>query len=178
MKCSTILPATPQPPDISQPSSRVISSPTPLPPAAVARLQQAFLFSGGDLPTLYRALVKSPEAWQATPGKFRTPWDRTVAALRATGATQLPFRQGATALKQQVGQPIWRPGSPAASAPAAIFSNQSRYRKRFVHRLFRLGRAFDQRQAHLRQNPVMHAAQRVFHRRGAGVGEHGIVQRE
>lgn len=83
------------------------------PPAAVARLEQAFLSSGGDLPTLYRALIASPEAWQDTPGKFRTPWDWTVAALRATGATELPFRQGATALMQQVGQPIWRPGSPA-----------------------------------------------------------------
>lgn len=83
------------------------------PPAAVARLEKAFLSSDGDLPTLYRALIASPEAWAAEPGKFRTPWDWTVASLRATGLSQLPGKQAAAGLLQQLGQPIWRPGSPA-----------------------------------------------------------------
>lgn len=83
------------------------------PPAAVARIEQAFLSSDGDLPTVYRALIEAPEAWAPTPGKFRNPWDWTVASLRATGLTQLPGRQAAAGLLQQLGQPIWRPGSPA-----------------------------------------------------------------
>ena len=83
------------------------------PPAAVARIEQAFLASNGDLPTVYRAVIASPEAWADQPGKFRNPWDWTVAALRATGLRQLPGKQAAAGLLQQLGQPIWRPGSPA-----------------------------------------------------------------
>lgn len=81
------------------------------PPALVARLEKAFLQSGGDLPTMYRVLVESPEPWAATP-KFRTPWDWAIASLRATGTPALP---GATASGafQQLGQAIWKPGSPA-----------------------------------------------------------------
>jgi uncharacterized protein (DUF1800 family) len=45
--------------------------------------------------------------------KFRTPWDWTVASLRATGLKQLANRQRAAGLLQQLGQTIWRPGSPA-----------------------------------------------------------------
>lgn len=83
------------------------------PESAVARIERAFLSSGGDLPTVYQALVASREAWLGGPGKFRSPWDWTVASLRATGLAQLPGRQAAAGLLQQLGQPIWRPGSPA-----------------------------------------------------------------
>lgn len=83
------------------------------PPAAVARIEQAFLSSNGDLPSVYRALIAAPEAWAPGSGKFRTPWDWTVASLRATGLAQPPGRQAAAGLLQQLGQPIWRPGSPA-----------------------------------------------------------------
>jgi uncharacterized protein (DUF1800 family) len=62
---------------------------------------------------VYHALVASPEAWRAEPGKFRTPWDWSVASLRAAGLSEPPGRQAAAGLLQQLGQPIWRPGSPA-----------------------------------------------------------------
>ncbi|WP_425228291.1 DUF1800 domain-containing protein [Sphingomonas sp.] len=82
------------------------------PPAMVARLQTAFLRSGGDLPTVYRALIASPEAWVAGPVKFRTPWEWAVGSLRALGYRETPA--GATVgLLNQLGQPLWRPGSPA-----------------------------------------------------------------
>ena len=82
------------------------------PPAMVERLSQAWLRSGGDLPTVYRALIDSPEAWAPPPAKFQTPWEWSIAALRAVGARQL---EGAAAggLLAQLGQPVWRPGSPA-----------------------------------------------------------------
>ncbi|WP_423142615.1 DUF1800 domain-containing protein [Parablastomonas sp. CN1-191] len=82
------------------------------PPALVGRLEQAFLGSNGDLPTVYRALVDAPEAWSVESGKFRTPWEWGIAALRAT-ASQDIVPQAATALFTQLGQPVWRPGSPA-----------------------------------------------------------------
>lgn len=83
------------------------------PPAAVARLEKAFLTSDGDLPTVYRALVDEPEAWDPAAGKFRTPWDWTVASLRALRTGRAPAQPGAASLLQQFGQPVWRPGSPA-----------------------------------------------------------------
>jgi len=82
------------------------------PPAMVERLTQAYLRSGGDLPTVYRAILDSPEAWSPTTAKFRTPWDWSVAALRAVGTRHVE-PQPAAGLLIQLGQPIWRPGSPA-----------------------------------------------------------------
>src|SRR5207237_7335892 len=42
------------------------------PPAMVDRLAAAYLRSGGDLPTVYRAIIDSPEAWAPQPVKFKT----------------------------------------------------------------------------------------------------------
>ncbi|WP_188054715.1 DUF1800 family protein [Sphingosinithalassobacter sp. CS137] len=83
------------------------------PPASlVAKLEAAFLRTGGDLPSLYRVLVEAPECWVAAPVKFRTPWEWSLAAFRALGTREVPT-QGVTNLVNQLGQPIWRPGSPA-----------------------------------------------------------------
>ena len=82
------------------------------PPATmVARLEQAFLRSGGDLPTVYRAIVASPEAWTPQPVKFRTPWEWSIASYRALGATQVQPQQ-IKGLLDQLGQPTWKPGQP------------------------------------------------------------------
>ncbi len=83
------------------------------PPEALAqRLGAAFGRSGGDLPTVYRALVESPEAWQPQPAKFKSPWEWAVSGLRALGRHEAPPMQMAN-LMNQLGQPVWRPGSPA-----------------------------------------------------------------
>lgn len=83
------------------------------PPASlVTRLEQAYLASRGDLPTLYRVLIEAPECWVAPAPKFRTPWDWTLAALRASGVSSLPGTTAAAAF-QQLGQSVWKPGSPA-----------------------------------------------------------------
>lgn len=82
------------------------------PPAMVERLAQAYLRSGGDLPSLYRALVESPEVWIQLPAKFKSPWEWSVSTLRAVGSRQLE-PDIAAGLLNQLGQPTWRPGSPA-----------------------------------------------------------------
>ena len=82
------------------------------PPAMVDRLTRTFLNTGGDLPALYRALIESPEAWAPQPVKFKTPWEWSVSALRALDQQQLE-PQVAGALMNQLGQPTWKPGSPA-----------------------------------------------------------------
>lgn len=82
------------------------------PPKMVERLEQAFVKSGGDLPTIYRALIDSPEAWDPQSAKFRSPWDWTVASMRALGAKQMQPLAAVSMLKQ-LGQPVWQPPSPA-----------------------------------------------------------------
>lgn len=82
------------------------------PPAAVDRLAAAYQRSRGDLPTVYRALIDSPEAWAPRAAKFKTPWEWTISSLRGLGRTALGPVQIAN-LQNQLGQPVWRPGSPA-----------------------------------------------------------------
>jgi uncharacterized protein (DUF1800 family) len=82
------------------------------PPAVVARVEQAFLKSGGDLPTVYRALIASPEAWDPARPKFRNPWEWTVASFRALGLDKAPG-QRAIGMLNELGMPVWRPTSPA-----------------------------------------------------------------
>jgi uncharacterized protein (DUF1800 family) len=81
------------------------------PPALVARLEQTFLSSGGSLPALYRVLIDAPEVWTAPSPKFRQPWEWLIAVQRATGIT-FPAQPLVFSLTQ-LGQPLWKPGSPA-----------------------------------------------------------------
>ncbi|HEX3845143.1 MAG TPA: DUF1800 domain-containing protein [Steroidobacteraceae bacterium] len=83
------------------------------PPApAVARIATAFAESGGDLPTVYRALLAAPQAWEQPAAKFKTPSDFIVSAYRGL---ELPVRadKAPVGLFQLLGQRIWAPGSPA-----------------------------------------------------------------
>jgi len=82
------------------------------PEAAVAQLADAFHRSGGDLPTVYRALIDAREAWEQPLAKYKTPSDYVVSAFR--GLT-LPVEAGRAPLApfELLGQRTWSPGSPA-----------------------------------------------------------------
>lgn len=82
------------------------------PPTMVQRLERAYLESGGDLPTVYRAVVEADEAWAPAPVKFKTPWEWTVSALRGLDI-EVPSPRIATGALAELGQPTWRPRSPA-----------------------------------------------------------------
>ncbi|WP_077003196.1 DUF1800 family protein [Variovorax sp. KK3] len=82
------------------------------PPGLIDRLAAAFQRSGGDLPTVYRVLVDAPECWADSSAKFKTPWDWVVSSMRALGRRE-PRATQAAPLLGQLGQPVWRPGSPA-----------------------------------------------------------------
>lgn len=82
------------------------------PPRLVEALASVFLESDGDLSALYKALLAAPEAWQASQRKFKTPWEWSVSAFRALGIADVPD-QAVVAMMNELGQPIWRPGSPA-----------------------------------------------------------------
>ena len=80
--------------------------------ATVHRLEQAWLKSGGDLPTVYRALLESPEAWGQPLAKYKTPADYIHSAWRAL---QLPAGTAMRDLNvfEELGQRMFQPGSPA-----------------------------------------------------------------
>ena len=82
------------------------------PPALVARLARVHVESGGNLMQVYAALIAAPEAWTTPLPKFKTPWEWTVSALRGVGAREMTGVKVVGALAE-LGQPTWRPGSPA-----------------------------------------------------------------
>ena len=81
------------------------------PPALVARLQDVFRKTDGDLKALAMALVDSDEAWQAPQTKLRSPYEFLVATGRLL--SQMPqdpsrYLGGLNLL----GQPLWSPAGP------------------------------------------------------------------
>ncbi|MDI6025371.1 DUF1800 domain-containing protein [Corticibacterium sp. UT-5YL-CI-8] len=85
--------------------------------STVQTLASAYTASGGDLKAVYAALVAMPDAWEPRAVKFKTPWDWTISSLRALGFERpdMPVAP----LLNQLGQPVWRPGSPAGYDDAA-----------------------------------------------------------
>ena len=82
------------------------------PRSAVDRLAKVFRDTDGDLPSLHRALVESPEAWQQGAVKFKTPHDFVVSTFRMLDfVPQQP--QQILAPFQLLGQRPYTPGSPA-----------------------------------------------------------------
>jgi len=55
------------------------------PESAIRALEQVFINTGGDLPSLYRAIIDLPEAWTEAGAKFRMPEDYLIATGRAVG---------------------------------------------------------------------------------------------
>ena len=82
------------------------------PPAAVERVARAFLKSGGDLPSVYAALIESPEAWNADARKFKTPQDFVFSALRALNVSPSQPEEVIRTF-DLLGQRQYTPGSPA-----------------------------------------------------------------
>jgi uncharacterized protein (DUF1800 family) len=82
------------------------------PRAVVARLADAFSHSGGDLPTVYRALIDAREAWAEPLAKYKTPTDYIVSSFRGLS---LPVEAGRAPIApfELLGQRTWQPGSPA-----------------------------------------------------------------
>ena len=82
------------------------------PPRAVERVANAFLSSNGHLPTVYRALVESQEAWSQPLAKYKTPNDYIVSTFRGL---HLPADRGRASLAafEVLGQRTYSPGSPA-----------------------------------------------------------------
>lgn len=88
------------------------------PQPLVERLADTFARTEGDLASVYRELIASQEAWDLTAAKFKSPWDWSISSLRALGRRTIGPLQAAN-LMIQLGQPVWRPGSPAGYGDTA-----------------------------------------------------------
>jgi uncharacterized protein (DUF1800 family) len=88
------------------------------PEALVARLEEAWTRSGGDLAQVARALVEAPETWTPQPDKIKTPYDFVVSTHRALGTRPQriqPLRQALL----DMGQPPFAAPSPEGWPDAA-----------------------------------------------------------
>jgi uncharacterized protein (DUF1800 family) len=88
------------------------------PQALVGQLAATFARTGGDLTSVYHELVASALTWQPVPPKFKSPWDWSISSLRALGRRSMAPAEAAR-LMTQLGQPVWRPGSPAGYGDTA-----------------------------------------------------------
>ena len=82
------------------------------PEPLVREIADVFELSGGDLPTVHEALVKSTEPWQATFGKYKSPEDFVISTFRAFDRVPDDGKFIVGAL-DMMGQTPYRPGSPA-----------------------------------------------------------------
>jgi uncharacterized protein (DUF1800 family) len=81
------------------------------PPALVARLQDAFGKTDGDLKALTSALLDSDEAWQAPLTKLRSPYEFMVATGRLLARPPDDPGRYLGGLNL-LGQPLWSPSGP------------------------------------------------------------------
>jgi uncharacterized protein (DUF1800 family) len=81
------------------------------PPALVARLQEVFRKTDGDLLALATTLVDSDEAWQAPQTKIRSPYEYLIATGRLLDHIPDEPSRYLGGLNM-LGQPLWTPSGP------------------------------------------------------------------
>ena len=89
-----------------------------IPPSSlIDKLASTFLSGGGNLMQVYRTLIDAPEAWQPAPAKFKTPWEWLISSLRGLNYQSLGRNHlnglNVSQILNELGQPVWKPGSPA-----------------------------------------------------------------
>jgi uncharacterized protein (DUF1800 family) len=81
------------------------------PPVLVARMQDVFRNTDGDLKAMATALVDSDEAWRAPQTKLRSPYEFLVATGRLLGRNPDDPGRYLGSLNL-LGQPLWSPAGP------------------------------------------------------------------
>nr|WP_295106194.1 DUF1800 family protein [uncultured Caulobacter sp.] len=97
--------------------ARHFVSDTP-PKSLTERLEKRWMDTGGDLAAVAKALVESPEAWDPTPTKFKTPYEYTLSTWRLIGAQPSAIERLAPILTG-LGQKPFSPPSPKGWAEDA-----------------------------------------------------------
>jgi uncharacterized protein (DUF1800 family) len=83
------------------------------PQALVQRLAANFLATNGDLPSLYRTLVLSPEAWLPQQQKLKTPLEFVISTVRVLGLGESAFERSPDGGVNSLGQRVSAAPSPA-----------------------------------------------------------------
>jgi uncharacterized protein (DUF1800 family) len=81
--------------------------------ALVARLENTFRETNGDLGAVATALVTSDEAWAPAAQKVVPPYDFLVSIVRGFGPAPKPKPGELLRLANLLGQPLWQPPAPA-----------------------------------------------------------------
>ncbi|MBL8346110.1 MAG: DUF1800 domain-containing protein [Rubrivivax sp.] len=79
----------------------------------VATLAAAYQRGGGDLPTLYRALIDSPAAWGAAAAKLKSPEEFVVSSARLLSLGEQAFARAPDGGIAALGQRVQAAPSPA-----------------------------------------------------------------
>jgi uncharacterized protein (DUF1800 family) len=90
------------------------------PPALVARVAKTFLDSGGDLRLTVKAVIDSPEFWEAGAAgtKVKSPFEYVISAIRAAGGrVENPLPVARTL--QQIGEPLYGAQPPTGYSDAS-----------------------------------------------------------
>lgn len=106
------------------------------PPALINRLRDTYLQTGGQLTALYRLLIDAPECRLPSALKFKPPWEWLISSVRALDIDLSQVR--VSQVMTQLGQPIWKPDSPAGYDDVAdswLASNALLRRVEYAQRL-------------------------------------------
>uniref|UniRef100_UPI00342D4ACD DUF1800 domain-containing protein n=1 Tax=uncultured Altererythrobacter sp. TaxID=500840 RepID=UPI00342D4ACD len=82
------------------------------PSSLIDRLKARFAATDGDLKAVTLALLDSPEVWGPERRKFLSPWDWSIASLRAVEPAEFD-PMAVRRIMVNLGQDLWKPGSPA-----------------------------------------------------------------
>ena len=88
-------------------------------PALVARLEETWTRTGGDLGYVAEALINAPEAWDPAPAKLKTPYEFLISSWRAIGGQPGAIEHLAPTLKA-MGMQAFSPPSPKGWSDEAI----------------------------------------------------------
>ena len=116
-----VVASPPVSPVVIPPAPVVVAPPAPVapvpvvadepPPGLVAKLQDAFRRTDGDLKAMTLALIDADEAWKAPPTKIRSPYEFLVATGRVLA--RIPEDPGRyLGGLNTLGQPLWSPSGP------------------------------------------------------------------
>ncbi|MFZ5669972.1 MAG: DUF1800 domain-containing protein [Pseudomonadota bacterium] len=89
------------------------------PPALVARLESAWIGSGGQLSRVAEALIAAPEAWEPAARKLKTPYEFLISSWRAIGGQPGSIEHIAPVLRG-MGQQAFSPPSPKGWSEEAM----------------------------------------------------------
>ncbi|MGH8687934.1 MAG: DUF1800 domain-containing protein [Burkholderiales bacterium] len=101
------------------------------PAAAVARIERAFLDTGGHLPSVHGALLECPEAWAQPLAKLKTPIEYVTSCLRALPAARAAKPQALYYALRSMGQrPYFAPSPQGWPDSAAAWAGADAVWKR------------------------------------------------